>query len=143
MSSTRAARSCTAAIAACSWYSPTAPLATAPSTSATPFRDQRLVPPGPVLFVQRDQLAVGVGTGRPAGVGEHHERGRYEFESVRPGNYSGTPHLHVVIRAPDGRGLETEVEFADDPGAGASGGPVLHLAERGGRLRASLDLVLG
>jgi protocatechuate 3,4-dioxygenase beta subunit len=70
-------------------------------------------------------------------------RGRYEFESVRPGNYSGTPHLHVVIRAPDGRGLETEVEFADDPGTGASGGPVLHLAERGGRLRASLDLVLG
>jgi hypothetical protein len=69
--------------------------------------------------------------------------GRYEFESVRPGNYSGTPHLHVVIRAPDGRGLQTEVGFAADPGAGAGGGPVLHLAERGGRLRASLDLVLG
>jgi protocatechuate 3,4-dioxygenase beta subunit len=70
-------------------------------------------------------------------------RGRYEFESVRPGNYSGTPHVHLLIRAPDGRGLETEVEIADDPGAGPTGGPVLHLAERGGRLRAFLDLVLG
>ena len=69
--------------------------------------------------------------------------GRYEFESVRPGNYSGIPHVHLVIRAPDGGGLETEVEFAGDPRAGASGGPVLHLVERGGRLRASLDLVLG
>jgi protocatechuate 3,4-dioxygenase beta subunit len=70
-------------------------------------------------------------------------QGRYEFESVRPGNYSGTPHVHVIVRASDGRGLETEVEFAGDPGAGAGGGPVLHLADRGGRLRASLDLVLG
>ncbi|HEV8650637.1 MAG TPA: hypothetical protein VG276_14840 [Actinomycetes bacterium] len=70
-------------------------------------------------------------------------KGRYEFESVKPGNYSGTPHLHVVVRAPDSRGLETEVEFADDPFSGAGGGPVLHLVERGGRLRAVLDIVLG
>jgi protocatechuate 3,4-dioxygenase beta subunit len=69
--------------------------------------------------------------------------GRFEFESVRPGNYSGTPHVHLVIRAPDGRGLETEVEFADDPGAAAGGGPVLHLADRGSRLHGSLDVVLG
>lgn len=66
--------------------------------------------------------------------------GGYEFESVRPGSYSGTPHLHVLVRAPDGRGLETEVEFVDEPGAG--GGPVLHLVPLGGRLRATLDIVL-
>ena len=97
VSSARAARSWTAAIAACSWYSPTAPPADRAVEQRGALGDQRPVPAGPVLLGQRDQLAAGAGAGRPAGVGEQHQReqaghlGVVRAASGAPSGPAGSP----------------------------------------------------
>lgn len=45
-------------------------------------------------------------------------RGRYRFETVRPGSYPGTriaAHIHFHVTPPDGRERVSEVVFEDDP----------------------------
>ena len=45
-------------------------------------------------------------------------RGRYRFETVRPGSYPGTriaAHIHVHVTPPDGRERVSEVVFEGDP----------------------------
>jgi hypothetical protein len=39
-----------------------------------PLGDRRVVPPAPILFGQRDQIARGIRPGRASGVGQQHER---------------------------------------------------------------------
>ncbi len=50
--------------------------------------------------------------------------GRYGFRTIRPGHYPGgrTPqHIHFGVQAKDGRTLNTELRFADDPAIGEGG----------------------
>ena len=74
VSSERAASSCTAAIAACSWYGPIGALASASVIRRDPLGDGRRVPAAAVLLGERDQRAVRAGPRRTAGVGQQHQR---------------------------------------------------------------------
>ena len=67
------ASSWTAAIAACSWYGPDRALPQGGADQRHALGDGLPVPPAAVLPVERDQLAVRAGAGRPAGVGEQHQ----------------------------------------------------------------------
>ena len=51
------------------------------------------------------------------------ERGRYRFETVKPGHYKGEArpppaHIHLEVRHPDATGLLTELLFEGDPALG-------------------------
>ena len=74
MSAAVGASSCTAAIAACSWYGPTGRAPSVRVTSAMPSAISAGVPAGPVLLGQRHEQPVGVGAGGPPGLGEQHQR---------------------------------------------------------------------
>ena len=68
------ASSWTAAMAASSWYGPTGPLVSAPDTSATPSAISSWSHLAAILLAERDQLSVVGGPGRPASVGQQHQR---------------------------------------------------------------------
>ena len=75
MSSARAASSCTAAIAAWSWYGADRALRDSVARDERDaLGDRRSVPQRAVLLVERDQLAVRPGARRAARVGEQHQR---------------------------------------------------------------------
>jgi protocatechuate 3,4-dioxygenase beta subunit len=45
------------------------------------------------------------------------ESGRYQLETIIPGEYPGRPeHIHVKVQAPDGPLLTTQLYFPDAPG---------------------------
>ena len=75
--------------------------------------------------------------------------GRYEFTTVRPGHYNGVEpppaaHIHVEVRHPDGRGVTTEILFADDPAGGRGAGEVIRLTRTAGTpWQGRFDIVLG
>jgi protocatechuate 3,4-dioxygenase beta subunit len=74
-------------------------------------------------------------------------RGRYRFETVKPGLYGGPAHIHFQVRDQHGHELTTELLFADDPSPGAQGrGGAIRLtkATSGDRsyLRGTFDIVL-
>ncbi len=68
------ASSCTAAMAACSWYGPTAPFGSVAPRSATPSSISARSHMRSILLVQRDQLAVGAAAGVAARVRQQHQR---------------------------------------------------------------------
>lgn len=80
------------------------------------------------------------------------QRGRYRFETVRPGPYKGEArpppaHIHVEVRHPDAGGLLTELLFAGDPTLGPDPpGAVAQLEEVAGsdppRLQTRFDIVV-
>lgn len=70
-------------------------------------------------------------------------RGRFRFETVRPGRYPGrTPHFHVKVQAPRGRVLTTQFYFPGEPGNARDGifRPELLMRLQGGTAR--YDVVL-
>lgn len=81
------------------------------------------------------------------------ERGRYQFETVKPGHYKGEPqpppaHIHFEVRHPDADGLLTELLFAGDPELppdppGAVTRPEPVPGSGPPLLRARFDIVLG
>jgi protocatechuate 3,4-dioxygenase beta subunit len=45
------------------------------------------------------------------------EQGRYQLETIFPGEYPGrTQHIHVKVRAPNGPILTTQIYFPGEPG---------------------------
>ena len=74
VSCARGASSCTAAMAAWSWYGPSAAVDRAVADQRDPLGDRAGVPARPVLLGQRHERAVRPGARRPPGVGEQHER---------------------------------------------------------------------
>jgi protocatechuate 3,4-dioxygenase beta subunit len=80
-------------------------------------------------------------------------RGRYRFETVRPGHYKGEErpppaHIHFEIRHPDAAGVLTELLFEGDPWLGPDPpGGVVRLEPVPGSdppaLAARFDIVLG
>ena len=74
MSSGRGASSCTAAIAAWSWYGPSGACSSASRDQRDALRDQRLVPVAAVLLVERYERAVGARALAAPGVGQEHQR---------------------------------------------------------------------
>jgi protocatechuate 3,4-dioxygenase beta subunit len=81
------------------------------------------------------------------------ERGRYQFETVKPGHYEGEPqpppaHIHFEVRHPDADGLLTELLFEGDPQLppdppGAVTRPEPVPGSDPPLLRARFDIVLG
>jgi protocatechuate 3,4-dioxygenase beta subunit len=82
------------------------------------------------------------------------ERGRYEFETVRPGHYKGEQqpppaHIHFEVSHPDARTLETELLFEGDPHIPAAMDKSLIVSftqesdAAGQYLRGVFDVVLG
>jgi protocatechuate 3,4-dioxygenase beta subunit len=81
------------------------------------------------------------------------ERGRYQFETVKPGHYKGEPqpppaHIHFEVRHPDAEGLLTELLFEGDPQLppdppGAVTRPEPVPGSDPPLLRARFDIVLG
>jgi len=81
------------------------------------------------------------------------ERGRYQFETVKPGHYKGEPqpppaHIHFEVRHPDADGLLTELLFEGDPQLppdppGAVTRPEPVPGSDPPLLRARFDIVLG
>jgi protocatechuate 3,4-dioxygenase beta subunit len=79
-------------------------------------------------------------------------RGRYQFETVRPGHYKGEPqpppaHIHFEVRHPDANGVLTELLFEGDPRLGPDPpGAVVRLARVPGSdppaMAARFDIVL-
>jgi protocatechuate 3,4-dioxygenase beta subunit len=79
-------------------------------------------------------------------------RGRYRFETVKPGHYKGEAqpppaHIHFEVRHPDADGLLTELLFEGDPHLGPDPpGAVVRLAPAPGSgqgaLQARFDIVL-
>jgi protocatechuate 3,4-dioxygenase beta subunit len=79
-------------------------------------------------------------------------RGRYRFETVRPGHYKGEAqpppaHIHFEVRHPDADGLLTELLFEGDPHLGPDPpGAVVKLepapGSGQGALQARFDIVL-
>jgi protocatechuate 3,4-dioxygenase beta subunit len=79
-------------------------------------------------------------------------RGRYRFETVRPGHYKGEAqpppaHIHFEVRPPDADGLLTELLFEGDPHLGPDPpSAVVRLAPAPGSgqgaLQARFDIVL-
>ena len=48
--------------------------------------------------------------------------GRYQLETVVPGRYPGrTPHIHVMVQAPGGKVLTTQLYFPGEPGNSSDG----------------------
>jgi protocatechuate 3,4-dioxygenase beta subunit len=79
-------------------------------------------------------------------------RGRYEFETVKPGHYKGAArpppaHIHFEVRHPDADGVLTELLFEGDPWLGpdppgAVTRPVAVPGSDPPALRARFDIVL-
>jgi protocatechuate 3,4-dioxygenase beta subunit len=74
-------------------------------------------------------------------------RGRYQFQTVKPGQYGGPAHIHFQVRDQHGREVTTELLFADDPALGAQEGvEAIHLTTAGSRqhpyLLGKLDILL-
>jgi protocatechuate 3,4-dioxygenase beta subunit len=75
------------------------------------------------------------------------EEGRYQVETIVPGLYPGrTRHIHLVVQAPAGTALTTQLYFAGEPRNRRDGifDPALELRVDGDRTarRASFDFVL-
>jgi protocatechuate 3,4-dioxygenase beta subunit len=74
-------------------------------------------------------------------------RGRYQFQTVKPGHYGGPAHIHFQVRDQHGREVTTELLFTGDPSLGAQEGvEAIHLTRVGSRqhphLRGTFDIVL-
>jgi hypothetical protein len=150
---------------------PSAPLARSAAAARAARRGQALVVSGRVLAADCATPVAGAtlhvwqtngdGVYGPPGGGDEIEccylqgtlttgaDGRFEFATVRPGNYQGArpapaAHIHVEVRHPDGRGVLTELLFADDPAVDRGSGEVLRLTRApGSPWRGTVDLVLG
>jgi protocatechuate 3,4-dioxygenase beta subunit len=145
-----------------------------PETAAAARRGQRLVVSGTVYAADCStplagaslevwqtnadgEYGPGQGTGDGrccylAGALRTDGRGRYRFETVKPGRYKGEArpppaHIHVEVRHPDAGGLLTELLFAGDPALGPDPpGEVAELEPVAGAdpptLQARFDIVL-
>lgn len=74
-------------------------------------------------------------------------RGRYQFQTVKPGHYGGPAHIHFQVRDQPGHEVTTELLFAGDPFLGAQeNAEAIHLTRAGSRqypsLRGTFDMVL-
>lgn len=74
-------------------------------------------------------------------------RGRYQFQTVKPGRYGGPAHIHFQVRDRHGREVTTELLFAGDPELGGQqGADAIRLTRAGARqhphLRGTFDIVL-
>jgi protocatechuate 3,4-dioxygenase beta subunit len=80
--------------------------------------DCRPVPHAFLDFWQADAEGVYDNSGyRMRGHQSTDETGRYQLETVMPGQYPGrTPHIHVNVQAPGGPLLTTQLYFPDEPG---------------------------
>jgi protocatechuate 3,4-dioxygenase, beta subunit len=59
---------------------------------------------------------------RAYGVSVADAEGRWRFRTIRPVPYPGrTPHLHLILTAPDGRSLTTQVYIRGEPGNARDG----------------------
>lgn len=76
--------------------------------------------------------------------------GRYELDTVMPGHYKGADpappaHIHITVSHPNGGRLETEVQFAGDPGLLHRPDPgvaVTPMRDPDGTLHVTFDIVL-
>src|SRR5207249_6223458 len=77
--------------------------------------------------------------------------GRYELDTVKPGHYKGADpvppaHIHISVSHVGSGHLETELQFAGDPGLLSGppdpGVPVTPIRDADGSLRAVFDIVL-
>lgn len=74
-------------------------------------------------------------------------QGRYNLETVVPGEYPGrTRHIHVKVQAPGGRVLTTQLYFPDEPRNHSDGiyrrELTMQVARKGGRRDAKFDFVV-
>jgi protocatechuate 3,4-dioxygenase beta subunit len=74
-------------------------------------------------------------------------RGRYQFQTVKPGRYGGPAHIHFQVRDRHGREVTTELLFAGDPELGGQeGAEAIRLTRAGTRqhpyLRGTFDVAL-
>ena len=74
-------------------------------------------------------------------------RGRYQFQTVKPGHYGGPAHIHFQVRDQHGHEVTTELLFAGDPYLGGTEGTdAIRLTRAGARrhphLRGTFDIVL-
>src|SRR5947199_7273039 len=79
------------------------------------------------------------------------DAGRYELDTVKPGHYKGADpvppaHIHISVSHVGSRHLETELQFAGDPGLLSGppdpGVPVTPIRDADGSLRAVFEIVL-
>jgi len=79
------------------------------------------------------------------------DAGRYELDTVKPGHYKGADpvppaHIHISVSHVGSGHLETELQFAGDPGLLSGppdpGVPVTPIRDADGSLRAVFDIVL-
>jgi len=73
-------------------------------------------------------------------------KGRYQFLTIRPGNYPGrVRHYHVKVQAPGARLLTTQLYFPDEPGNARDGlfnkELLMRTAKADGGLAARFDFV--
>jgi hypothetical protein len=73
--------------------------------------------------------------------------GRYQFQTVKPGRYSGPAHIHFQVRDRHGREVTTELLFDGDPELGGqAGADAIRLSRAGVRrhpyLRGTFDVAL-
>lgn len=74
-------------------------------------------------------------------------QGRYSLETIVPGEYPGrTRHVHVKVRAPDGRVLTTQLYFPDEPGNRSDGiyrrELTMQIMRKGAQRAARFDFVV-
>ena len=74
-------------------------------------------------------------------------QGRYSLETIVPGEYPGrTRHIHVMVQAPAGRVLTTQLYFPDEPRNRSDGiyrGELtMQIARKDGRRAAKFDFVV-
>ena len=79
------------------------------------------------------------------------DAGRYELDTVKPGHYKGADpvppaHIHISVSHVGSGHLETELQFAGDPGLLSGppdpGVPVTPIRDADGSLHAVFDIVL-
>lgn len=71
------------------------------------------------------------------------EQGRYQFETVLPGEYvPRPPHIHLKISHPDARPLTTQLYFEGRASRGIPSALVIPLEAADGGLRGTFDIVL-
>ncbi|MBI4293079.1 MAG: intradiol ring-cleavage dioxygenase [Betaproteobacteria bacterium] len=74
-------------------------------------------------------------------------QGRYSLETIVPGEYPGrTRHIHVIVQAPGGRVLTTQLYFPDEPSNRFDGiyrrDLTMQVARKDGRRAAKFDFVV-